>query len=76
MIYIIDHQDSFTHNVVHQFENFDEVVCTNFNKIDDAYLQLTLNKIVNYQQPMLVKAYGVHLNIFRVINGLSSLVFI
>ena len=48
----------------------------NFNKIDDAYLQLTLNKIVNYQQPMLVKAYGVHLNIFRVINGLSSLVFI
>jgi len=35
-----------------------------------------LNKIVNYQQPMLVKAYGVHLNIFRVINGLSSLVFI
>ena len=24
MIYIIDHQDSFTHNVLHQFENFDE----------------------------------------------------
>ena len=32
MIYIIDHQDSFTHNVVHQFQNFDKVVCTNFNK--------------------------------------------
>ena len=25
MIYIIDHKDSFTHNVVHQFENFDNV---------------------------------------------------
>ena len=38
MIYIIDHQDSFTHNVVHQFENFDEVVCTNFNKINENKL--------------------------------------
>ena len=25
MIYIIDHHDSFTQNVVHQFQNFDEV---------------------------------------------------
>ncbi len=47
----------------------------NFNKIDDAYLQLTLNKIVNYQNPVLVKAYGVHLNIFRIIDGLGSLQF-
>jgi len=39
MIYIIDHQDSFTHNVVHQFENFDEVVCTNFNKINENKLK-------------------------------------
>ena len=39
MIYIIDHQDSFTHNVVHQFENFDEVVCTNFNKINEYKLK-------------------------------------
>ncbi len=38
MIYIIDHQDSFTHNVVHQFEEFDEVVCTNFNKINENKL--------------------------------------
>ena len=33
MIYIIDHKDSFTHNVVHQFENFDDVYCDNFNDI-------------------------------------------
>ena len=39
MIYIIDHQDSFTHNVVHQFENFDEVFCTNFNKINKKKLK-------------------------------------
>ena len=30
MIYIIDHQDSFTWNVVHQFSKFDEVYCSNY----------------------------------------------
>ena len=30
MIYIIDHQDSFTWNVVHQFSKFDKVVCNNY----------------------------------------------
>ena len=35
MIYIIDHKDSFTHNVVHQFSNFDKnIECENFNNID------------------------------------------
>ena len=34
MIYIIDHQDSFTWNVVHQFSNFDKVYCTNYFNID------------------------------------------
>ena len=35
MIYIIDHDDSFTHNVVHQFENFDTIQCDNFNEINE-----------------------------------------
>ena len=39
MIYIIDHKDSFTHNVVHQFERFDDVVCDNFNKINESKLK-------------------------------------
>ena len=34
MIYIIDHQDSFTHNVVHQFSMFDEVYCSNYFEIN------------------------------------------
>ena len=38
MIYVIDHNDSFTHNVVHQFSLFDEVLCDNYNKIDKAKL--------------------------------------
>jgi len=38
MIYIIDHDDSFTHNVVHQFENFDTIQCDNFNEINEKKL--------------------------------------
>ena len=34
MIYIIDHNDSFTQNVVHQFSVFDKVECDNYNKIN------------------------------------------
>ena len=44
MIYIIDHHDSFTQNVVHQFQNFDEVVCANFNKINENKLKKELPK--------------------------------
>jgi anthranilate synthase/aminodeoxychorismate synthase-like glutamine amidotransferase len=39
MIYIIDHNDSFTHNVVHQFQSFDDVECDNFNKINKNKLK-------------------------------------
>ena len=39
MIYIIDHNDSFTHNVVHQFSLYDEVKCDNYNEIDENKLK-------------------------------------
>ncbi len=38
MIYIIDHQDSFTWNVVHQFSKFDKVYCSNYFEINDKFL--------------------------------------
>ena len=47
----------------------------NFNKIDDAYIKLNLNKLINYQNPVIIKAYAINYNIFRVIDGLGSLVF-
>ena len=34
MIYVIDHKDSFTHNVVHQFSLFDKVEYDNYNQIN------------------------------------------
>ena len=42
MIYIIDHKDSFTWNVVHQFSKFDEVYCSNYDQIN----QKKLNKVI------------------------------
>ena len=38
MIYIIDHQDSFTWNVAHQFSNFDKVFCSNYFDINQKVL--------------------------------------
>ena len=39
MIYIIDHKDSFTYNVVHQFEKFDDVACDDYNEINESKLK-------------------------------------
>ena len=38
MIYIVDHQDSFTWNVVHQFSEFDVVYCSNYFDINKKML--------------------------------------
>lgn len=47
----------------------------NFSKIDDAYIQLTLNKIINYQNPAAIQAYAVQYNLFRTSYGIGGLVF-
>ena len=39
MIYIIDHNDSFTQNVVHQFSLFDRVEYDNYNQINNSNLK-------------------------------------
>ena len=39
MIYVIDHNDSFTHNVVHQFSLFDKVEYDNYDRIDNNKLK-------------------------------------
>lgn len=47
----------------------------NFSKIDDAYIQLTMNNVVNYQNSASVRAYSVQYNLFRVANGIGGLSF-
>ena len=45
MIYVIDHNDSFTHNVVHQFALFDKVECDNYDKINENKIKQALSLI-------------------------------
>ena len=45
----------------------------NFSMIDDAYIQLTMNKLVNYQNVVNVTAYGIYYNILIIKNGNSSM---
>ena len=45
MIYVIDHKDSFTHNVVHQLSLFDDVECDDFSKVSKSKLNQTPESI-------------------------------
>ena len=60
MIYIIDHQDSFTWNVVHQFSKFDEVYCSNYFEINQKKLNKS-NTIVLSPGPGYRKITHLHL---------------
>ena len=47
----------------------------NFSKIDEAKLQLHLDRIVSYKFPAKIRIYGLNYNIFRIVNGLGGLAF-
>ena len=73
MIYIIDHKDSFTHNVVHQFENFDKVYCDNFNKINKTMLDKA-NVIVFSPGPGSPKDYPNSSRIYKKFKGKKKII--
>jgi anthranilate synthase/aminodeoxychorismate synthase-like glutamine amidotransferase len=73
MIYIIDHQDSFTHNVVHQFESFDSVVCDNYNEINESKLNKA-NTIVFSPGPGSPKKYPISSNIYKRFKGKKKII--
>jgi len=73
MIYIIDHKDSFTHNVVHQFSNFNNVECDNYNEIN----QKKLNKaeiIVFSPGPGSPKNYPVSTEVYKNYKGKKKII--
>jgi anthranilate synthase/aminodeoxychorismate synthase-like glutamine amidotransferase len=73
MIYIIDHKDSFTHNVVHQFENFDEVECNNFNEINETKLRKS-NVIVFSPGPGSPINYPTSSRIYKEFKGKKKII--
>ncbi len=47
----------------------------NFSKVDDAYILFKLNKMINYQNPVTIRCYGIQYNILRTSNGIGGLQF-
>ena len=47
----------------------------NFSMVDDAIIQLSLNKLVNYNNSINVRAFGIYYNILVIKNGNSSMKF-
>ena len=73
MIYIIDHNDSFTHNVVHQFSNFGDVKCDNFNKIDQK--KLTKAEVLVFSPgPGSPKNYTITSSIYKKYKGKKKII--
>ena len=68
MIYVIDHKDSFTHTVVHQLSLFDNVKCTNFDEINNQYLQ-SASTIVLSPGPGSPKDYPITSDIYKNYKG-------
>ena len=73
MIYIIDHQDSFTWNVVHQFSQFDKVHCSNFFEIDQNLLEKS-KVIVFSPGPGSPKDYPITSKIYKKYKGSKKII--
>ena len=73
MIYIIDHQDSFTWNVVHQFSKFDKVYCSNYFNINKKKLDQS-ETIVLSPGPGSPKDYPLTSNIYKKYKGKKKII--
>ena len=73
MIYIIDHKDSFTHNIVHQFSKFGKVCCDNFDKINKD--KLDKSKIIVFSPgPGAPKNYPISSKIYKKYKGKKKII--
>ena len=73
MIYIIDHQDSFTWNVVHQFSKFDKVYCSNYYDIKNNLLEKS-EVIVFSPGPGSPKDYPLSSKIYNKYKGKKKII--
>ena len=73
MIYIIDHQDSFTWNVVHQFSMFDKVYCSNYFEINQKKLEHS-DTIVLSSGPGSPRDYPLTSKIYKKYKGKKKII--
>ena len=73
MIYVIDHNDSFTHNVVHQFALFDSVECDQYSEINEKKLKQA-STIVFSPGPGNPKNYPITSKIYKKFKGKKKMI--
>ena len=73
MIYVIDHQDSFTWNVVHQFSKHEKVYCSNYFEINQNKLDQS-NTIVLSPGPGSPKDYPFTSKIYNKYKGKKKII--
>ena len=73
MIYIIDHQDSFTWNVVHQFAKFTKIFCSNYYDINNKLLDKS-DVIVFSPGPGSPKDYPISSKIYKKYKGKKKII--
>ena len=73
MIYLIDHQDSFTWNVVHQFAKFDKVICSNYYEVNNKLLDKS-DVIVFSPGPGSPKNYPMSSKIYKKYKGKKKII--
>ena len=73
MIYVIDHKDSFTHNVVHQLSLFDQVQCDDFSKVSKSKLNQA-STIVFSPGPGAPKDYPISSKIYKKFKGKKKII--
>ena len=73
MIYIIDHNDSFTWNVVHQFSKFDKVYCSNYYEINKKKIE-QCHTIVLSPGPGSPKDYPLTTKIYNTFKGKKKII--
>ena len=73
MIYIIDHLDSFTWNVVHQFSEFDKVHCSNYTNLNKRLLDKS-KIIVLSPGPGSPKDYPLTTEIYKKYKGKKKII--
>ena len=73
MIYVIDHNDSFTHNVVHQFALFDKVECDNYDKVRENKIKQA-STIIFSPGPGNPKNYPITSKIYKKYKGKKKII--
>ncbi|AGF85379.1 hypothetical protein QJ854_gp403 [Moumouvirus goulette] len=56
-------------------EDYQPSSTINMSKIDDAYIDLHLNELINNQNTAKIRSYTINYNIFRVILNMGAIVF-